>query len=160
MAMLFVLASAFSILFFSALGSILELPAHGFWNPLGAPYNNVNNGGPHGFSELLYAFSSGTANNGSAFAGISVNTPFYNTVIGLAMLIGRFIMLVPAIAIGGSLGAKKFVPTTNGTFPTHGAMFIVLLISVIVIVGALTFFPALTLGPIVEQFIMHSGRLF
>jgi len=160
MAMLFVLAAAFSILVFTAVASVLELPAKDFLNPQGALTNNLNNGGPHGLSEILYAFSSGTGNNGSAFAGISVNTPLYNTLLGIAMFIGRFLMMVPVLALAGSLAAKKYVPLSTGTFPTNGPMFVTLLISVILIVGALTFFPALTLGPIVEHFLMHSGRLF
>jgi K+-transporting ATPase ATPase A chain len=160
MAMLFVLAGAFSILFFTGLTSVIDLPVKSFLNASGAPFNNVNNGGPHGFSEILYAFTSATGNNGSAFAGITVNTPYYNITLAMAMLIGRFMMMVPAIAIGGSLSAKKYVPPSSGTFPTHGPIFIVLLVCVIIIVGALTFFPALTLGPIVEHFLMHNGRLF
>ncbi|RTL39239.1 MAG: potassium-transporting ATPase subunit KdpA [Candidatus Melainabacteria bacterium] len=160
MAMLFVLVAAFSILGFTACGAILELPAGSFWNAAGATYNNVNNNGAHGFSEIMYAFTSATGNNGSAFAGISVNTPFYNLTLAMAMLMGRFMMQIPVLAIAGSLSAKKYIPTTSGTFPTDGFVFIVLLISVIIIVGALTFFPGLTLGPIVEHFLMHSGKLY
>lgn len=160
MAMLFVLVAAFSILGFTALGAVLNLPAGNLWNPAGATYNNVNNNGAHGFSEIFYAFTSATGNNGSAFAGISVNTPFYNLTLGLAMLMGRFMMQVPVLAIAGSLCTKKYIPTTSGTFPTDGLVFVVLLISVIIIVGALTFFPGLTLGPIVEHFLMHAGRLY
>ncbi len=160
MAMLFVLVAAFSILGFTALGAVLNLPAGNLWNPAGATYNNVNNNGAHGFSEIFYAFTSATGNNGSAFAGISVNTPFYNLTLGLAMLMGRFMMQVPVLAIAGSLCTKKYIPTTSGTFPTDGIVFVVLLISVIIIVGALTFFPGLTLGPIVEHFLMHAGRLY
>jgi K+-transporting ATPase ATPase A chain len=160
MAMLYVLAAAFSILGFTALASVFDLPTGGFWNAPGATFNNVNNSGSHGFSEIFYAFSSATGNNGSAFAGITVNTPFYNLTLGLAMLMGRFMMQVPVLAIAGSLCTKKYIPTTSGTFPTDGLVFIVLLISVIIIVGALTFFPGLTLGPIVEHFLMHAGRLY
>lgn len=160
MAMLFVLAAAFSILVFTAISCIYQAPVKGYLNAPGAVWNNVNNGGPHGFSEVLYAFSSGTGNNGSAFAGINVNTPYYNTLLGIAMFIGRFIMIVPVLAMAGSLAEKKYVPATSGTFPTHSWLFVILLISVILIVGALTFFPALTLGPIVEHYLMHSGRLF
>ncbi len=160
MAMLFILAGCFSILMFTALGSVLELPAKSPINAPGATYNNVNNAGPHGFSEILYCFASCTGNNGSAFGGLTGNTPFYNIVSGLAMLIGRFFMMIPVLALAGSLVQKKYVPPTSGTFPTYGWLFIVLLISVILIVGALTFFPALTLGPIVEHFLMHTGRLF
>jgi K+-transporting ATPase ATPase A chain len=160
MAMLFVLAGCFSILMFTAAGSVLELPAKSPINAPGATYNNVGNGGPHGFSEILYCFSSSTGNNGSAFAGLTANTPFYNVTGGLAMLTGRFLMMIPALALAGCLVKKKYVPPSSGTFPTYGWLFVSLLISVILIVGALTFFPALTLGPIVEHYLMHAGRLF
>jgi K+-transporting ATPase ATPase A chain len=160
MAILFVLAGCFSILMFTALGSVLDLPAKSSINPPGATYNNVNNAGPHGFSEILYCFASCTGNNGSALAGLTGNTPFYNIASGLAMLVGRFFMMIPVLALAGSLVQKKYVPPSSGTFPTHGWLFVVLLISVILIVGALTFFPALTLGPIVEHFLMYTGRLF
>ena len=103
---------------------------------------------------------SGTGNNGSAFAGISANTLFYNTTVGFAMLIGRFLMIVPLVAIAGSLAAKKIVPASAGTFPTHGPFFVGLLVGVILIVGGLTFFPALALGPIVEQVAMNAGTMF
>ena len=105
---------------------------------------------------MLYAFASGTGNNGSAFAGITANTPYYNLTIGLAMLIGRFLMIVPLLALAGSLVRKKRVPESLGTFPTDNATFVVLLVGTVLIVGALTFFPALALGPIVEHFQMHS----
>ncbi|MBS2011146.1 MAG: potassium-transporting ATPase subunit KdpA [Cyanobacteria bacterium SZAS TMP-1] len=160
MAMLFVLAGCFSVLIFTALGSVLDLPAKSFWNAPGATFNNVNNGGPHGFTEILYCFASATGNNGSAFGGLTGNTPFYNITGGLAMLIGRFFMMVPALALAGSLVQKKYVPPSSGTFPTHSWLFVVLLLAVILIVGALTFFPALTLGPIVEHYLMWLGRLF
>lgn len=160
MAMLFVLAGCFSILVCTAFGSVLDLPVKSFLNTLGPTYNNVNNGGPHGFSEILYCFTSCTGNNGSAFAGLTGNTPFYNIAGAIAMFVGRFFMMIPVLALAGSLVQKKYVPPSNGTFPTHGWLFVVLLISVILIVGALTFFPALTLGPISEHFLMHTGRLF
>jgi potassium-transporting ATPase potassium-binding subunit len=160
MAMLFVLAAAFSILVFSGYCCVADLPVKSDLNPAGALWNNINNNGPHGFSEILYAFSSATGNNGSAFAGISVNTPYYNTLLAIAMFIGRFLMIIPVLAMAGSLAAKKFVPATSGTFPTHGWLFVVLLVGIILIVGALTFFPALTLGPIVEHFLMRHGQLF
>ena len=118
------------------------------------------NAGPHGFSEILYAFTSATGNNGSAFAGLCANTLFYNTTLGFAMLIGRFLMIVPMLAIAGSLAAKKIVPPSAGTFPTDGRLFVGLLIGVILIVGGLTYFPALALGPIVEHFAMHAGTLY
>jgi K+-transporting ATPase ATPase A chain len=160
MAMLFILTSAISILVFTSLASVIDFPEKGYWNPQGPATANVNNSAAHGLSEILYAFSSSTGNNGSAFAGIAVNTPFYNLTCGLAMLIGRFLMMVPVLAMAGALTQKKFVPPTSGTFPTHSAVFIILLSSVILIVGALTYFPALTLGPIVEQMLMQHGRLF
>jgi len=109
------------------------------------------NSGAHGFSEILYAFSSATNNNGSAFGGIAANTPFYNIALGIAMLLGRYWMAIPALAITGSLALKKKVPVTSGTLPTHSTLFIVWLIAVVIIVGALSFIPALSLGPIVEQ---------
>ena len=118
------------------------------------------NHGPHGLSEVLYAFSSATGNNGSAFAGLNANTLYLNTTMGIAMLVGRFLMLIPLLAAAGSLARKKLVPASAGTFPTHGPLFVVLLVGVVVIVGALTFFPALSLGPIVEHFLMHQGRLW
>jgi K+-transporting ATPase ATPase A chain len=160
MAMLFVLAGCFSILVSTAFGAVTELPAQAYLNAPGATYNNVNNGGPHGFSEILYAFASCTGNNGSAFGGLTGNTPFYNIVCALAMLMGRFLMIIPVMALAGCLVQKKYVPPTSGTFPTHSILFVLLLIGIILIVGALTFFPALTLGPIVEHFLMHSHKLF
>lgn len=120
----------------------------------------LNNSGPHGFSEMLYAYSSATGNNGSAFAGLTANTPWYNTTLGLAMLIGRFLMIVPIMALAGSLAGKQTVPPSAGTFPVNGATFTVLLISTVLLIGALNFLPALALGPIVEHFLMGQGRLF
>ena len=160
MAMLSVIATAFSILVFTALSSVLNFPAHGYWNPPGPAAANIANAGPHGLSEILYAYSSSTGNNGSAFGGLTVNTPWYNLTTGLAMWIGRFLFLIPLLAAAGSLAAKKKVPATAGTFPTHGLLFVGLLVGTVVIVGALTFFPALSLGPIVEHFLMNSGKLF
>ena len=122
--------------------------------------SQLNNAGPHGLSEILYAFTSGTGNNGSAFAGISANTLWYNTAIGLAMLFGRFIMIVPMLAIAGNLARKKTVPPSLGTFPVTTPLFTTLLVSVIVIVGALTFFPVLSLGPIVEHLLLNTGATF
>src|SRR5471030_3019580 len=149
MAMLAVLILPLSILGFSAIATVVDAG-------LAGPANQ----GPHGFSEILYAYTSATGNNGSAFAGISANTPFYNTTIGFAMFIGRFLMIVPAMAIAGSLAGKKIVPASAGTFPTHGPVFVCLLIGVILIVGGLTFFPALALGPLVEHVAMNAGTLF
>jgi K+-transporting ATPase ATPase A chain len=160
MAMLALVACAASILVFTAVSSVIQFPKDGYWNPPGAGTANLNNNGPHGLSEILYAYSSGTGNNGSAFAGMNVNTPWYNLTIGLAMLIGRFLIIVPMLAVAGSLAAKKLVPATSGTFPTHGPLFVCLLAGTVVIVGALTFFPVLSLSPIVEHFLMHQGRLF
>jgi len=127
-----------------------------------APYglSSLNNAGPHGLSEILYAFTSAAGNNGSAFAGISANTPWYNTALGLTMLIGRFWMIVPALAIAGIMAGKTAVPPSAGTLPTTGPLFSALLIGVILIVGALTFFPALSLSPIVEHFLAQSGKVF
>jgi len=122
--------------------------------------SQLNNAGPHGLSEMLYAFSSGTGNNGSAFAGISANTYWYNTAIGMAMLFGRFFMIIPMLALAGSLGRKKSVPPSLGTFPVTTPLFTTLLVSVILIVGALTFFPVLSLGPIVEHLLMNTGQTF
>jgi potassium-transporting ATPase potassium-binding subunit len=125
-----------------------------------AATDGTNNGGPHGFSEILYAYSSCTGNNGSAFAGLGGNAPWYNTTLGLATLFGRFAMIVPILALAGSLARKKLVPDSAGTFPVSGPLFTALLVGVVLIVGALNFFPALALGPIVEHFLMHTGKLF
>jgi K+-transporting ATPase ATPase A chain len=118
------------------------------------------NAGPHGLSEILYAFTSGAGNNGSAFAGISANTYWYNTAIGFDMLFGRFFMIIPMLALAGNLARKKAVPPSLGTFPVTSPLFTTLLVSVILIVGALTFFPALSLGPIVEHLLMQAGQTF
>ena len=120
----------------------------------------MNNPGPHGFTEVLYAYTSQTGNNGSAFAGLSANTLFYNVTGAIAMGVGRFWMIIPTMAIAGSLAAKKSVPASAGTFPTTGGLFVGLVVGVIVIVGGLTFFPALALGPIVEQLAINAGTLF
>jgi K+-transporting ATPase ATPase A chain len=125
-----------------------------------AGLSSVSNNGPHGLSEILYAFSSAAGNNGSAFAGLNANTDFYNILLAIAMLIGRFGVIVPALAIGGSMVGKKFTPLSAGTFPTDSPLFVVLLIAIVLIVGALTFFPALSLGPLIEQFLMQAGRGF
>jgi potassium-transporting ATPase potassium-binding subunit len=149
LAMLYVLIFPLLILYYSA------------WSVV-APYgvSSLNNAGPHGLSEILYAYSSAAGNNGSAFAGLNANTPWYNVSLGLTMLAGRFLMIVPALAIAGSLVGKKVVPPGPGTFPTNGLLFVVLLVSVVIIVGALTFFPALALGPIVEHFLAQNGKVF
>lgn len=160
MAMLAIIVTSASILIFSALSARADFTARGYWNPPGPAIANVNNTGPHGLSEILYAYSSATGNNGSAFAGLNTNTPWYNLTMGLAMLIGRFLFLIPILAAAGSLAAKKKVPVTSGTFPTHGPLFVGLLVGTVIIVAALTYFPVVSLGPIVEHFLMHSGRLF
>ncbi|MEA2649455.1 MAG: potassium-transporting ATPase potassium-binding subunit, partial [Candidatus Binataceae bacterium] len=120
----------------------------------------ISNPGPHGFSQILYAFTEASANNGSAFGGLSANTPFYNTTLAFVMLFGRFMMKVPVLALAGSLAAKRAVPLSAGTLPTTGAVFVLLLVGVILIVAALTFFPADALGPIVEHLAMMQGKLF
>jgi K+-transporting ATPase ATPase A chain len=160
MAMLAIIATSASILIFSAISSVVPFAKNGYWNPPGAAIANTSNGGPHGFSEILYAYDSATGNNGSAFAGLNANTPWYNLTLGLAMLIGRFVFLIPILAAAGSLAAKKKVPVTSGTFPTHGPLFVGLLVGTVIIVAALTYFPAVSLGPIVEHYLMHSGKLF
>ena len=149
MAVLAIILLPLSILGLAALASVH--PA-GLRGPL--------NAGPHGFGEILYAYTSATGNNGSAFAGLSANTSFYNVTLGLAMVIGRFFVIVPMMAIAGSLAGKKTVPVSAGTFPTHGATFVALLVAVILVVGGLTFFPALSLGPIVEHLMMSAGKTF
>jgi potassium-transporting ATPase potassium-binding subunit len=148
MAALAVLIIIFSTLGFTAWAVISK------WGVAG-----ISNGGPHGFSEVLYAFSSAVGNNGSAFAGLSGNTPWYNIALATAMLSGRFLMIVPVMAMAGNLAQKKLVPASGGSFPVWGTMFVVLLIGTVAIVGALTFLPALALGPIVEHFLMHASRV-
>jgi K+-transporting ATPase ATPase A chain len=150
MAMLNLLIFPLTILVFTAISSV----SPGFGT------SQLNNAGPHGLSEMLYAFTSGTGNNGSAFAGISANTYWYNTTIGFAMLLGRFFMIIPMLALAGSLGRKKAVPPSLGAFPVTTPLFTTLLVSVILIVGALTFFPVLSLGPIVEHLLMYAGVTF
>jgi len=154
MAMIAMLVLAASILIFAGASSVISFAAKGYWNPPGPAAANVNNPGAHGLSEILYAYTSGTGNNGSAFAGITALTPWYDVTIGFAMLIGRFMMLLPLLAIAGSLAEKKQVPVSAGTFPTHGPLFVGLLVGVVIIVGALTYFPALSLGPIVEHLML------
>jgi potassium-transporting ATPase potassium-binding subunit len=139
MASVAILASPFAALVGTAVAVSVVAGRQGVLNP-----------GPHGFSEVLYAFSSAANNNGSAFGGLSANTPFYNGALGLAMLIGRFWIAVPVLAIAGSLAAKKSIPAGLGTLPTHDALFVVLLVGTVILVGALTFLPSLALGPIVE----------
>jgi K+-transporting ATPase ATPase A chain len=149
MAILAVLAPSIVIKLFSAIACTIP-----------AGLSSLNNGGPHGLSEILYAFSSAAGNNGSSFAGINANTVFYNVMLGLGMIIGRFGVIVPVMAIAGSMAKKKITPDSAGTFKTDNWLFVLLLISVILIVGGLTFFPPLALGPIVEHFLMHLGVTF
>jgi K+-transporting ATPase ATPase A chain len=149
MAMLSLLILAISILGFAAWAVVSK------WGLAG-----LNNNGPHGLSEILYAFSSGAGNNGSAFAGLSGNTPWYNTTLGLDMLFGRFLMIVPIMALAGSLVQKKVAPASAGTFPVSGGTFLILLLGTVLLIGALNFLPALTLGPVVEHFLSLQGKLF
>jgi K+-transporting ATPase ATPase A chain len=160
MALIAILATSLCVLGFTALSSVAPFAKDHYWNPPGPATANLNNGGPHGFSEILYAYASGAGNNGSAFAGINANTPWYNLTIGIDMLVGRYLFIIPALAIAGSLAGKKLIPVTRGTLPTNGSLFVVLLIGVVIIVGALTYFPALSLGPIVEHLQMLNGKLF
>jgi K+-transporting ATPase ATPase A chain len=149
MAMLVALIFPLVILAFSAISSVKGFGTSSIANP-----------GPHGLSEILYAYTSGAGNNGSAFGGLTVNTPWYDTTLGVTMLAGRFLMIIPMLAIAGNLAQKKYVPPSLGTFPVTTPLFTVLLIGVIVIVGALTFFPALSLGPILEHLLMQAGKTF
>lgn len=161
MAMLALIATSAVILIFSGVSSVAEFSKGGYWNGSNGPATaNLGNAGPHGFGKILYLFTSSAANNGSAFAGLNGNTPWYNLAGGIAMLVGRFLIIIPMLAVAGSLAAKKRVPITSGTLPTHGTLFVGLLVGTVVIVSALTFFPALSLSPIVEHFLMHQGRLF
>src|SRR6185369_15652699 len=149
MAMLVALIFPLIILIFAGLSSV---------KPFGLA--SITNPGPHGLSQMLYAFTSGTANNGSAFGGLTANTLWYDVAIGMAMLGGRFFMIIPMLAIAGNLARKKYVPPSVGTFPVTTPLFAILLVGVIVIVGALTFFPALSLGPILEHLLMNTGKVF
>jgi K+-transporting ATPase ATPase A chain len=151
-----IMMAALAILILPA--SILGFTAVAVLLPAGT--SSILNAGPHGLTEVLYAYSSTTGNNGSAFAGLTGNTPYYNWTLGTAMLIGRFAFLIPVMALAGSLVKKRVVPASLGTFPTTGPLFIALLIGVIIIVGALTYFPAYSLGPIVEHLLMHAGKTF
>ena len=160
MVMLALVVAAAANLLISCATFLVHFPAHSYWNPPGDPVANLGNAGPHGLSEILYANASAVGTNGSAMAGLNANTPFFNLTLGLEMLIGRFLVIVPTLALAGNLARKKRVPVTIGTMPTHGALFVVLLVGTITIVTALTFFPALSLGPIAEHFLMHSGALF
>jgi K+-transporting ATPase ATPase A chain len=149
MAMLAILALPLVMLVFTAIAVVLP-----------SAVASMANGGPHGFSEVLYAYTSAAANNGSAFGGLSGNTPWYNITLGITMWMGRFFVIIPALAIAGSLATKKTVPASAGTFPTDGPLFVGLLVGVILIVVGLTFFPALAIGPIVEHLAMIHGQTF
>jgi K+-transporting ATPase ATPase A chain len=160
MAIIAILATSLCILVFTAVSSVATFHPGGYWNAPGPATANLNNAGAHGFSEILYSYSSAAGNNGSAFAGINANTPWYNLTLAIDMLISRFLFIIPALAIAGSLASKKLIPVTSGTLPTNGSLFVVLLVGTVIIVGALTYFPALSLGPIVEHFQMLNGKLF
>jgi K+-transporting ATPase ATPase A chain len=147
MASIGVLVPLFTALFGTAIGVMTEAGRAGVANPAA-----------HGFSEILYAFSSASGNNGSAFAGLSANTPFYNTVLGAVMFFARYWIIIPVLALAGSLAAKKKVPAGPGTLETHTPLFVFFLIGVVVVIGALTFFPALALGPIVEHVVLHGVK--
>ena len=149
MTMLALLCVPATILGISAVAAVLPVGLSG-----------LSNAGPHGFSELLYAYTSGAATNGSAFAGLSANAPFYNLTLAAAMFAGRFLVIIPVLCIAGTLGAKRIVPASNGTLPTHNMQFVGLLVGTIVIVGGLTFFPALALGPVAEYFALQAGQTF
>ncbi|MBO9099584.1 potassium-transporting ATPase subunit KdpA [Rhizobium sp. VS19-DR104.2] len=149
MAILAILCLPTAMLIFTAIASVLP-----------SAVASIGTAGPHGFSEILYAYTSTAANNGSAFGGLSGNTPWYNITLGISMLMGRFLVIIPALAIAGSLVTKKRVPSSAGTFPTDGPLFVGLLVGTIVIVGGLTFFPALALGPVVEHLMMIAGQTF
>ena len=149
MAVLAILITSMTILIFSGIAVISKFGTSAISNP-----------GPHGLSQILYAYTSAVGNNGSAFGGLGTNTLWYNSSLAVAMLLGRFFMIIPILAIAGSLAAKKHVPESLGTFPVTGPLFTVLLISVILIVGALTFFPALSLGPILEHLMLYAGKAF
>ena len=149
MAILAILILPASILGFTALAVSIQPGLDG-----------ISNAGPHGFSEVLYAYDSATGNNGSAFAGIGASTIFYNVTLAFAMLIGRFLFIVPMLAVAGSLVGKKIAPVSLGTFPTNGGLFVGLLVGVVAIIGGLTFFPALALGPVVEHYAMLAGTQY
>jgi K+-transporting ATPase ATPase A chain len=160
MVMLSFVATAAAIVVFSGATFLVDLSPSGYWNPTGPPTSNLTNRGPHGLSEVLYANASAVATNGSSFAGLNGNTPWFNLTLGLEMLIGRFFVIIPVLAVAGSLAEKRRQLTTRGTMPTKSPLFVGLLLGTIVLITALTFFPALSLGPIAEHFLMNSGVLF
>jgi K+-transporting ATPase ATPase A chain len=154
---------------FTALACNLNFGPQSPWNHvnnsspsqfLGGTFNNVNNPGAHGFTEILYSYCSATGNNGSAFAGLTANTPYYNLTLGLAMLAGRFIMIIPLLAMAGSLGRQKIVPASAGTLATATLTFALLLAAIVLVIGAIEYFPALALGPVVDHLQMLAGKVF
>jgi potassium-transporting ATPase potassium-binding subunit len=149
MTMLAILCMPLALLGFLAVASVSPLAL-----------KSLANNGPHGFTEMLYAYTSAVGNNGSAFAGLNANTPFWNLTLGIAMLVGRFAVIVPMLAIAGSLAAKNYTPPSNGTFPTDSGLFVGLLVAIVIIVGGLTYFPALALGPVAEHLALRAGNLF
>ena len=149
MAVIVVVAPAVACLIFAGIAAVTP-----------AGLKGLGNAGPHGLSEILYAFFSAAGNNGSAFAGLNANTPFYNLTTSFCMLVGRFLTVLPALAIAGSLAGKKRIPVSSATFPTDGALFVGMLAAVVIIVGALTFFPALVLGPVLDHLLLGAGRTF
>jgi len=160
MVMISFVATAAAIVIFSSASFLVEFRGSGYWNPPGLPTANLTNTGPHGLSEILYDNASAVATNGSTFAGLNANTPWFNLTLGIEMLIGRFLVIIPALAVAGSLAQKRRLQATSGTMPTKGPLFVGLLLGTIVLITALTFFPSLTLGPIVEQFLMNAGKVF
>ena len=149
MAVIVVIAPAISSLIFAGIAAITKVGL-----------SSLNNAGPHGLSEILYAFFSAAGNNGSAFAGLNANTVFYNLTLGFVMLVGRFATILPALAIAGSLASKKSIAPSSATFPTASPLFVGMLVGVVIIVGALTFFPALVLGPVLDHLLLFAGRTF
>jgi potassium-transporting ATPase potassium-binding subunit len=160
MVMLAFVLTAAATLLFSAVPFVAKFQPNSYWNPSGPLTSNLTNPGPHGLSEILYANGSAVATNGSAMAGLNSNTPWFNLTLGLGMLIGRFLVIIPALAIAGSLARKRRMATTIGSMPMHGPMFVLLLLGTIFLVTALTYFPAFCLGPVAEHYLMRSGALF
>jgi K+-transporting ATPase ATPase A chain len=157
MVMLSYVATSVPILVLTGAAFLIHFQPGGYWNPPGPATANMANHGPHGLTEILYANASATHTNGSAFAGLNANTPWFNLTLGLEMLLGRFLVIIPALAIAGSVAHKQRIPATSGTLSTQGPLFVALLIGAIVLVTALTFFPALSLGPVAEHFLMRAG---
>jgi K+-transporting ATPase ATPase A chain len=154
--MLSLVATAAAMLLFSAASMMIQFMPGSAFNPPGPPIANLGNPGPHGLSEILYDNASAVATNGSAFAGLNANTPWFNLTLGLEMLIGRFLVIIPALAIAGNLARKRRIASTIGTMPTNGPLFVALLIGTVFLVTALTFLPAFSLGPVAEHYRMNS----